>query len=254
MLHWNADPTAFSLGPVTVRWYGIFFAVAFWQGLIFMRRAYARAGYDPGEADRLFGYIVIGVVVGARLGHCLIYEPAFYLSRPLEILKVWEGGLASHGGAAGLVFGVWLFFKRSGRADPFWLLDRLGIPAVLGGMCIRLGNFMNSEIVGLPTAVPWAVIFERVDSLPRHPAQLYEALAYGVTALLLGAVSGSEAGRRKGVLAGWCLILVFGFRVVLEFFKTPQAAYEADFTLTVGQWLSVPVILAGCWLVRRRPA
>ena len=106
----------------------------------------------------------------------------------------------------------------------------------------------------LPTAVPWAMIFERVDSLPRHPAQLYEALAYGVTALLLGAVSGSEAGRRKGVLAGWCLILVFGFRVVLEFFKTPQAAYEADFTLTVGQWLSVPVILAGCWLVRRRPA
>ena len=121
-------------------------------------------------------------------------------------------------------------------------------------MCIRLGNFMNSEIVGLPTAVPWAMIFERVDSLPRHPAQLYEVLAYDVTALLLGAVSGSEAGRRKGVLAGWCLILVFGFRVVLEFFKTPQAAYEADFTLTVGQWLSVPVILAGCWLVRRRPA
>ena len=98
------------------------------------------------------------------------------------------------------------------------------------------------------------MIFERVDSLPRHPAQLYEALAYGVTALLLGAVSGSEAGCRKGVLAGWCLILVFGSRLVLEFFKTPQAAYEADFTLTVGQWLSVPVILAGCWLVRRRPS
>ena len=127
MLHWNADPTAFSLGPVSVRWYGIFFAVAFWQGLIFMRRAYVRAGYDPGEADRLFGYIVIGVVVGARLGHCLIYEPAFYLSRPLEILKIWEGGLASHGGTAGLVFGAWLFFKRSGRADPFWLLDRLSV-------------------------------------------------------------------------------------------------------------------------------
>jgi prolipoprotein diacylglyceryl transferase len=248
---WNADPVAFSVGPVAVHWYGLLFAVAFFAGSRLMVGMYARQGRDPAELDRLFGYVVAGVFIGARLGHCLFYDPGFYLAHPLEILKIWEGGLASHGGAVGLVLAVWLFCRRPGRPDLLWLLDRLAIPAALGGACIRLGNFMNSEIVGLPTTVPWAVVFMRVDTLPRHPVQLYEAMAYALIFGVLLWVGHREADQRPGRLSGWFLVLVFGVRFALEYFKTPQAAYEQGFALSVGQWLSLPCILVGVWLVAR---
>lgn len=252
MLHWNVDPVAFALGPITVHWYGIFFALAFWQGLMFMRRAYIREGRDPAELDLLLGYVAGGVLIGARLAHCFFYDPVFYTQHPLEILKIWKGGLASHGGTAGLVLGVWLFLRRFPQMDLLWLLDRLSIPGALGGMCIRLGNLMNSEILGVPATVPWAMVFERVDNVPRHPVQLYEALAYGVIGAVLFLFSKTGLGRRKGALTGWCLLFIFGARFILEFFKTPQAVYEAGFTLSVGQWLSLPVVLVGAWLVWSR--
>lgn len=251
---WNVDPVAITLGPLAVHWYGLLFAAGFFVGLRLMIRIYVREGRDPAELERLFGYVVAGVLIGARLGHCLFYDPAYYLAHPLDILKIWEGGLASHGGAAGLVTAVWLFLRRAGGPDLPWLLDRLAIPAALGGACIRLGNFMNSEIVGLPTVVPWAVVFARVDGLPRHPVQLYEALAY---ALIFGGLLGAYhngAGQRPGRLAGWFLVQVFAARFALEFLKMPQAAYEQGFALTVGQWLSLPCIVAGAWLVVRKPA
>lgn len=250
---WNADPVAVTLGPIAVHWYGLLFAAGFFVGLRLMIRMYVREGRDPAELDRLLGYVVAGVVVGARLGHCLLYDPAYYLAHPLDILKIWEGGLASHGGVAGLIVAVWLFRRYPGGPDLLWLLDRVAIPGALGGACIRLGNFMNSEIVGLPTTVPWAVVFSRVDGLPRHPVQLYEALAYAVIfgVLLWAYLRG--AGRRRGLLTGSLLAMVFAARFVLEFFKTPQAAYEQGFALTVGQWLSVPCVVLGLWLVLRRP-
>jgi prolipoprotein diacylglyceryl transferase len=251
MFVWNADPIAVAIGPLSIHWYGLFFAAAFIVGLHIMGRMFVRDGRDRSDLDSLLGFVVIGALVGARLGHCLVYDPAYYLANPLDILKIWEGGLASHGGVAGLLVAVWAYARS--RSYPFlWLLDRIAVPAALGGAFIRMGNFMNSEIVGIPTIVSWAVIFTRVDDLPRHPVQLYEAAAYLLIFVVLAlAYQAQGIRRRQGVLAGFFLVLVFAARFALEFFKTPQAAYEAGFSLTVGQWLSVPCVLAGLWLVAR---
>jgi len=248
---WNVDPVAFALGPVAVHWYGLLFAVGFFVGLRLMTRMYVREGRDPAELDLLFGYVVAGVLVGARLGHCLFYDPAYYFAHPLDILKIWEGGLASHGGVVGLVVAAWLFRRHPGGPDLLWLLDRVAIPGALGGMCIRLGNFMNSEIVGLPTNVSWAVVFERVDGLPRHPVQLYEAVAYALIFVALFGAYRRGAGQRRGLLTGSLLALVFAARFGLEFFKTPQEAFALQGALNLGQWLSVPCVLAGLYLMWR---
>lgn len=250
MLYWNADPIAVSIGPLAIHWYGLLFAAAFLGGLQWMRLVYKREGRDQAELETLLGYLVVGVILGARLGHCLVYDPQYYLGNPLTILKIWEGGLASHGGVAGFVAAVWMFRRKSGRPGLLWLLDRLAIPAALGGGLVRLGNFMNSEIVGLPSTGPWAVVFVQVDHLPRHPVQLYEAAAYFAVfvVLALGYLAG-RAALRPGFLSGWFLMLVFAARFGAEFFKTPQAAYEAEFLLTVGQWLSLPCVLFGLLLV-----
>lgn len=251
MFTWNADPIAVSIGPLSIHWYGLLFAAAFIAGLQIMARMFVREGRDKNDLDSLLGVVVIGALVGARLGHCLLYDPAYYLSNPLDILKIWEGGLASHGGVVGILLGVWVYART--RNYPFlWLLDRIAVPAALGGAFIRVGNFMNSEIVGMPTIVSWAVIFERLDPLPRHPVQLYEAAAYLlIFAILFMAYQREGLRRRQGLLAGIFLVLVFAARFVLEFYKMPQAAYEYGQFLTVGQWLSVPCVLAGFWLLFR---
>lgn len=251
MFYWNADPIAVSIGPLSIHWYGLFFAAAFIIGLQIMGRMFVREGRDKNDLDSLLAFVVIGALVGARLGHCLLYDPAYYLSNPLGILKVWEGGLASHGGVVGILVAVWAF-ARTRKYAFMWLLDRIAVPAVLGGAFIRVGNFMNSEILGMPTIAPWAVIFERVDPLPRHPVQLYEAGAYLlIFAVLLLAYGAQGLRRRQGLLAGTFLVLVFAARFILEFYKMPQAAYEYGQFLTVGQWLSVPCVLAGFWLLLR---
>lgn len=251
MYSWNADPIAVSIGPLSIHWYGLFFAAAFVVGLQIMGRMFVREGRDKNDLDSLLAFVVIGTLVGARLGHCLLYDPAYYLSNPLDILKVWEGGLASHGGVVGILLAVWAF-ARTRKFAFLWLLDRIAVPAVLGGAFIRVGNFMNSEIVGMPTIVSWAVIFERVDPLPRHPVQLYEAGAYLLIFAVLFLVYQVEGlRRRQGLLAGTFLVLVFAARFVLELYKMPQAAYEYGQFLTVGQWLSVPCVLAGFWLLVR---
>jgi prolipoprotein diacylglyceryl transferase len=227
----------------------LFFATAFIAGLQIMGRMFVREGRDKNDLDSLLAFVVIGALVGARLGHCLLYDPAYYLSNPLDILKIWEGGLASHGGVVGILLAVWAYART--RNYPFWwLLDRIAVPAALGGAFIRVGNFMNSEIVGMPTIVSWAVIFERLDPLPRHPVQLYEAAAYLlIFAVLLLAYQRKGLRRRQGLLAGIFLVLVFTARFVLEFYKMPQAAYEAGQAFSVGQWLSVPFLALGIGLI-----
>ncbi|PKN43285.1 MAG: prolipoprotein diacylglyceryl transferase [Deltaproteobacteria bacterium HGW-Deltaproteobacteria-18] len=251
MIYWNADPIAVSIGPLSIHWYGMFFAAAFIAGMWIMGSMFAREGRSTDDLDSLLGFVVAGTLVGARLGHCLLYDPGYYLANPLLILKIWEGGLASHGGVIGILAAVGVYARRSGM-QFWWLLDRIAVPAALGGAFIRIGNFMNSEIVGVPTIVPWAVIFERVDDLPRHPVQLYEAAAYLlIFAVLLLAYQSQGLRRRQGLLAGMFLVLVFAARFVLEFCKTPQAAYEYGQFLTVGQWLSVPCVLSGFWLMLR---
>jgi len=173
---WNADPVLLHLGPIEIRWYGALFAAALLVGFWIMGRIYRREGQDERELDPLSLYAVLGVVIGARLGHVLFYDPGFYFTHPLEILKVWKGGLASHGAGIGLFIALYLFTRRYPTHSYLWLLDRLTLPAALGGAFIRLGNFFNSEILGKPTGADWGIIFERVDSIPRNPVQLYESL------------------------------------------------------------------------------
>jgi phosphatidylglycerol---prolipoprotein diacylglyceryl transferase len=250
--HWNMNPVLFEVGPLTIRWYGVFFAAAFLAGYTIMQWIYRREGRPEIEVESLFAYMFIGVLLGARLGHCLFYDPVFYLGHPIEILKIWEGGLASHGAALGILLSLLVFTHRQNRPSYLWLLDRIVIPVALAGFFIRVGNFFNSEIVGIPTTRSWAVVFEGVDAVPRHAVQLYEAFAYGIIFVLLILVYRRKGNAsRKGLLLGMFLVLVFSARFFLEFLKTRQAAYEASLALSVGQWLSMPFIVLGLILLAR---
>ncbi|MCX5883910.1 MAG: prolipoprotein diacylglyceryl transferase [Deltaproteobacteria bacterium] len=250
--HWNMNPVLFQVGPLAVRWYGIFFAVSFLAGYKLMQWICRREGRPEIELESLFAYMFIGVLFGARLGHCLFYDPDFYLSHPIEILKIWEGGLASHGAAMGILASLYVFTRRSDRPSYLWLLDRIVLPVALAGFFIRLGNFFNSEIVGIPSTRSWAVVFESVDAVPRHAVQLYEAMAYAVIfVVLILAYRRKENVSRQGRLLGLFLVSVFFARFLLEFLKTRQAAYEASQILSVGQWLSLPFVVLGLILLTR---
>lgn len=245
-MHWNIDPEVFSLGPISIRYYGLLFAAAFFVGFVIIRRIYEEEGKPEGDLDSLLTHMMVGTVAGARLGHCLFYDPGYYLSNPIEILKVWEGGLASHGGAAGIFSALYVYTRRHADQPYLWILDRMAIVIALAGFFIRTGNFLNSEILGVPSDVPWAVVFERIDALPRHPAQLYEALAYGtISAGLYATYVRFRATTPSGLLLGLFLVMVFTFRFFIEFVKERQAAYGSDLPLSVGQLLSVPLVLLG---------
>jgi len=250
--HWNINPVLFQVGPLAVHWYGIFFAISFLSGYQIMRWIYKREGRPETEVESLFGYMFIGVLLGARLGHCLFYDPVFYLSHPIEILKIWEGGLASHGAALGILAALLVYTQPHDRPSYLWLLDRIVLPVAVAGFFIRVGNFFNSEIIGIPTTRSWAVVFENVDAIPRHAVQLYEAFAYGIIFVLLTLVyRRRENDSRQGMLLGMFLVLVFSARFMLEFLKTRQAAYEASQALSVGQWLSIPFVVLGLILLAR---
>lgn len=248
-VHWNIDPEIFRIGPIAVRWYGLLFASAFFFGYLIMQQIFKREGLKQEVLDSLTMYVFIATVVGARLGHCLFYEPAYYLSHPLEILFVWHGGLASHGAAIAIVIGLWLF-SRKHKKSFLWIFDRVVITVALGGMFIRLGNLANSEIYGHPTNLPWAFIFERENMIPRHPTQIYEALSYfALFALLMVFYFKTRVAEKQGFLFGFFLICLFGARFVIEFFKENQVEFEQGMLLNMGQWLSIPFILAGIALI-----
>lgn len=248
---WNTDPIAFSLGSLHVHWYGILFATAILFGLELMKWIYRRENKDLDEIDGLFLYVVIGVVVGARLGHCLFYDPSYYLAHPLEILAVNKGGLASHGGGLGALIGI-LLYKRKHGLDLLPLLDRVAIITAFFGFFVRMGNFMNSEILGHKTDVAWGIVFARVDQFARHPAQLYEAFSYLLIAVLLFGIYLKKKNLPDGRLFGLFLILVFVARFIIEFFKERQAEYAADMLLSTGQYLSIPFIILGIYFVLRK--
>lgn len=251
MIHWNADPILLQLGPLAIHWYGVLFAGGFLLGYQIMQWIYRREGHPTEQLDKLLTFIFIGTVLGARLAHVVFYEPAYYFSNPLEILKIWKGGLASHGGTLGVLLAILIFVRQHSDVRTLWLLDRLAIPTALTACFIRLGNFMNSEIVGLPTDGSWGVVFEKIDMIPRHPVQLYEAGCYLLTFVLLLALYRLKKMQREGLAFGLFMTLIFGSRFLLEFFKTPQAAYEAGYSISVGQWLSVPFILLGILMMLR---
>lgn len=246
---WGIDPVLVSLAGISIHWYGVMFAGGFVLGFLYMKKLYQQEGRNVEELDRLLYYIMGGTIIGARLGHCLLYDPGFYLSNPLKILAIWEGGLASHGGGAGVLIALYLYLRKTGDSY-LWLLDRLVVPTALVAFFIRFGNFFNSEIVGIKTSVPWAIIFERLDNVPRHPAQLYEALSYLTIFFVLWFVfQKTKAASLYGLISGLFLIMVFTARFLIEFVKTKQAAYSSDLWLSTGQLLSIPFVAVGLVLV-----
>lgn len=254
VIHWVFDPIALRIGPLSLHWYGMLWAAAFILGEVIASRQLHAVGRADVDVSSLTALALLGTIVGARLAHCFFYDPAYYLSHPLKILAVWEGGLASHGGAVGLIAVLAWATPRFAKGLPLLtLLDVVALPATIGGALIRFANFLNSEIVGVPVASGrWGVVFESIDPVPRHPAQLYEALCYSVIAVVLWALARREGiWQRRGELTGWYLVLVFGARALVEIWKTPQAAYERGQPISVGQWLSLPFIALGLWLIVR---
>ncbi|MBS3963698.1 MAG: prolipoprotein diacylglyceryl transferase [Methylomonas sp.] len=252
-LIWQIDPVLLDLGFLKIRWYGVLFALGFVGSFLTMQWMYQREGKNVEELDTLLWYMVIATVVGARLGHVLLYDPVYYLSHPLKILAIWQGGLASHGASVGIILALYLYTRKFG--DGFlWLLDRVSIPTALAGALIRVGNFFNSEILGIATDQPWGVIFARIDNVPRHPVQLYEAFSYLLIYLVALTIYRKHADK-PGFSFGCFISLLFSVRFALEYFKTEQASYDPGTWLTTGQWLSVPFVLAGIgcvvWALRR---
>ena len=269
---WDIDPTILHLGPLQLRWYGLLFVGSFFLGLMILQWIYKREGKNPDELDNFLIYVLVGTVIGARLMHCFAYEPEFYLSHPLEIFKVWKGGLASHGGLIGVVVALYAFSKKysfkytwsDNKRDIqplakqgyssisfWWLLSRVTMPGALTAAFVRFGNLFNSEILGLPSDKPWAIIFARVDMVPRHPVQLYEAFSYLFLLLILVTlyrkVSSNFATK---ILPGIFFTYMFTARFLLEYTKTRQADYTTSLPFTTGQMLSVPFILLGLiWLL-----
>jgi prolipoprotein diacylglyceryl transferase len=259
---WSPDPEIFRIGSLAVRWYGVLFALGFACGYFIILNFLKKEKMPVKLLDQLTTYMVIATVIGARLGHCLFYEPEYYLSNPLKILKIWEGGLASHGAAIGILIAIYIFSKKN-KVHFLWAIDRMVLVTALAGFFIRMGNLMNSEIFGEPTSLPWGFIYKRATELPeaermlpRHPTQIYEGLAYLLIFAFLTFIYYRRDGKpREGSLISWFFILVFGVRFFIEFLKMPQVDFETGMTLNMGQWLSIPFILlgaAGLFLVYRR--
>jgi phosphatidylglycerol:prolipoprotein diacylglycerol transferase len=231
---WDANPVLIEFFGLKIHWYGALFATAILAGLQVMKWIFQREKINLELLDSGLMYCVFGIIVGARLGHCFFYDPTFYFSNPLKILAIWEGGLASHGGGLGVIIALY-FFKRKYKIEYLWLLDRLAISTALFGFFVRFANFMNSEIIGIQTDVPWAVIFSRVDLLPRHPAQLYESLSYlSIFIALILLYRFSDIKKHTGALFGGFLCLIFTARFGIEFVKVKQAVYTGDVWINTG--------------------
>lgn len=266
---WTARPDLFILGGWEVRWYGLFFAIGFYLGLLMMTKMFASEKVKESWADSLFIYVIVATVIGARLGHVFFYAWDYYSQHLLEIFKIWEGGLASHGGSIGIIFAIWIYSKNVTKRNMLWTLDRLAVPVALVAALIRTGNLMNHEIYGHPTDLPWGFRFienvrnwqhgaDPIFSLPSHPTQIYEALCYLTVfvILLLLYWKNKKAKHLEGLLAGIFFFGIFFTRFIIEFVKEDQEAFEAGWLLNMGQILSIPFILAGIyWIIRalKRP-
>jgi phosphatidylglycerol---prolipoprotein diacylglyceryl transferase len=252
LIHWNYGPEIFSLGPLHLRWYGLMFLTGFSIGFQLMKKVCVWENKDVEKLDQLLFYIFLGTLIGARLGHCLFYDFTYYSEHPLEIFAVWQGGLASHGGGTGVIIALYLFSRKNPEFSLWWLLDRIAVFTVMTGGFIRIGNLMNSEILGKPTDGSWGVVFERVDLIPRHPAMIYESICY----FLIFAVTYKVYLKFKektppGLLFGLVISMIMSCRFAIEFFKEPQSAFEKDMFINMGQILSLPFIALGIYLVVR---
>ena len=268
-INWNPNPELFNLfGSLPIRYYGLLWVVGIALAYVIVHRQYRDRKIDEKTFEPLFFYCFFGILIGARLGHCLFYQPDYYLNHFWEmILPVkflpdggwkWTGyeGLASHGGTLGLIIALWMYCRKT-KMHYMDVLDMIAVATPITACFIRLANLTNSEIIGQPTDVPWAFVFERVDMLPRHPAQLYEAIAYFI--FFLGMVYLYKRGQQKrekaslpyhrGFFFGLCLTEIFVFRFFIEFLKEDQVDFERTMALNMGQWLSIPFILIGVYFM-----
>lgn len=256
-INWSVNPELFHLGPLSVRWYGLLFISGFILGWYIFKWFFNREDIPETLLDPLLYTLLIGTIVGARLGHCLFYQPDYYLGSWqgfTEIFMPWKGGLASHGGTIALLFAMVWFARKYGRKHDFdfvWILDHLAIAVCFAATFIRLGNLFNSEIYGDVTGLPWGFVFElRGETLPKHPTQLYEALSYfllGVALILTYKFKADKVYR--GFFIGTFFIGCFGMRFLIEFIKEPQVMFEQNMVLNMGQLLSIPFVLMGVGLL-----
>ena len=260
---WTADPAIFTIGSKEIRWYSLMFIIGFGIGYKIVERMWRRESINPKWIDPLLYYTLIGTVVGARLGHCLFYDPGYYLSHPIEILKVWEGGLASHGGVLGIIVAIYFYSKYVSRQSMLWTFDKLVVPTGLVAALIRIGNLINHEVYGLPTDRPWGFRFienlhawrqgaEPIFSAPSHPTQIYEAVCYLLTFVLcMWLYFKKDAWKKEGLIFGICMICIFTARFFIEFLKNNQEDFEAAMPINMGQCLSIPFIVTGIYFVVR---
>lgn len=243
---WDVNPQIFPDSFLTIRWYGLFFAFAFYIGYELLKRMFKKEGHPEEWTDKALLYTMIGTIIGARLGHVFFYDWDYYSQNLMEIPKIWNGGLASHGAAIGVIVALLIFSKKVTHKSPLFILDRVVITVVSGACLIRLGNLMNSEIIGKPTGTDWGFIFTAVDNIPRYPTQLIESGAYFLIFLLLiWMFYKTDAPTRNGRIFGVFLILLWSARFFIEFLKENQSAFENELTFNMGQLLSIPLVLAG---------
>lgn len=266
-VHWHVDPVIFHIGSFGLRWYSILFVSGFVLGWYIFRWFFRREGVSENLLDSLLYTLLIATIVGARLGHCIFYQPDYYFGSGqgfLEIFMPWKGGLASHGGTIVLFFAMLWYAHHYGKKNHFdfvWLLDRLCIAVAFAATFIRLGNLMNSEIYGDVTSLPWGFIFDlRHETEPKHPTQIYEALSYLILGIVLIWMYRYKLDKLyRGTFIGIFFIVCFGMRFLIEFIKEPQVAFEDNMVLNMGQVLSIPFILIGVGFlvyafVRKQPA
>ncbi|MBN2395791.1 MAG: prolipoprotein diacylglyceryl transferase [Candidatus Atribacteria bacterium] len=256
-INWNADPEIFNVFGISIRYYGLLFVSGLILCIYILGWIYKRESIPAENLEKLSIYSMIGILVGARLGHCLFYEPSYYLSHPLEMILpitfppdggikfTGYQGMASHGGVLGLLIALYIYSRKTKHE----MIDTIDLIAVVSGLSfgfIRLGNFMNSEIIGIPTTLPWGVIFERVDNIPRHPAQLYETISYFIIFTIMMLLYKNMRVRLKnGFLFGLAAVLFFTARLLIEFLKENQVGFEDKMALNMGQLLSLPFIAVG---------
>lgn len=259
-IEWNMDPVLFSIGGLEIRYYGLMWALAIFMGAKFFDNFCDREGIKREISESIFIYGTLGTILGARIGHCIFYEPEVYLVEPWRIITdIRNGGMASHGAALGLLVGLWLFSRRW-KLPYVWSLDRIMIPVGIGGAAVRFGNLFNSEIFGEVTTMPWGFMFPRSRTwvneyapMACHPTQLYEALCYVITFVVLCVMYYRyDAGRKHpGAIFGVGLLGTFLTRFFLEFIKTTQVDFEDGMILDMGQWLSIPFVALGFYMLYR---
>ncbi len=251
---WNIDPTILHMGPLQIRWYGLLYATTFAIGYYILLKIFKEESIEEEWADSVLMHMIIGTIIGARLGHCFFYDPGYFLSNPLEIFMIWKGGLASHGGVIGIMTALWIFSKKVSKKPLLWITDRVAIVVFLGGFLIRTGNLMNSEIIGKATSLPWGIEFVRAKYayplVARHPAQMYEAFTYlTLFAIAMFLYWKKDAGKKTGLITGIFFAFAFLGRFLIEFVKREQSSFEKTMFLNMGQLLSIPLIIFGIYLI-----